>query len=101
MDEEINQSETDSHRFFRVDPEIYEGIRAYLDVEFSHPKPGTETCLPPASIARKDSNGNILASATHFEVSLGGELIDSLISSEHIEEISREEWNENTQGGEQ
>lgn len=92
MSEELEYAPTDSHRFFRVDPVIYEGIRSFMDAEFGHPKPGTVSCLPSLAEARRDELGNVLASATHAEAALAGDLLEELLIAEQVEEITRASW---------
>ena len=92
MEEEPSIAPTDSHRFFKVGPDIYEGIREYLDSEFGHPKGQTNSCLPQLKDCRRDVKGNVLASVSNDEAALAGELLEDLLDSEQLEEIDREVW---------
>lgn len=92
MEEEISIAPTDSHRFFKVVPEIYEGIREYMDGEFGHPNGQTTSCLPPLQSCRRDINGNVLASVSNTEAAMAGDLLEDLLDAAQIEEVWREEW---------
>lgn len=92
MDEEPNNAPLDSHRFFKASAEVYEGMRAHMDGEFGHPKPGTLTCLPPLNQTRKDGNGFVLASVSNAEAALAGDLLEDLLDAAIVEEVFRQDW---------
>jgi hypothetical protein len=98
MNDEHDIGPTDSHRFFRATPEVYEGMRQWLDAEFGHPKPGTQTCVPPlANAPQKD--GFVWVSASNEECAKAGDVLDDLIDAGVIDEFERSDWASITQGG--
>jgi hypothetical protein len=98
MNDEHDIGPTDSHRFLRTTPEVYEGMRQWLDAEFGHPKPGTQTCVPPlANAPQKD--GFVWVSASNEECAKAGEVLDDLIDAGVIDEFERSDWASITQGG--
>lgn len=101
-DESDIPAPTDSHRFFRASPEVYEGARLYLDAAFGHPKPGTSTCMPPVAEAPTDGEGRAYIALTLEQCAWPevGPILDDLLASEQVEEVPRGDWESVTAGGE-
>lgn len=78
-------------RFFRAAEAVYEAIRSQLDAAYGYPNPETktQTAIPPASEAIRDSFGRILmaASAAECDYVLPSQLLPELLASGAVEEI--------------
>jgi hypothetical protein len=84
-----------SQRFFRGDVVTYEAIRANLDAAWGLPNnKGTATCIAPAAIAPKDSQGFVLL-AVHEEFATwepAVTLLPQLLASGAVEEITETDY---------
>lgn len=77
-------------RFFAATPAVYEQARQTLDAAWSLPNDrGTVTCIDPAAVAPRDSQGRIvLAVPDEFcEFSVAVDLLPQLLASGAVEEI--------------
>jgi hypothetical protein len=85
-------------RFFRVlsGDEVYEFVRSSLDLAWGHPnaETKTETCLPPAPQATRDSVGRVMVAVEDAwcEYEPAKEMIPQLVAASAIEEITADEW---------
>lgn len=84
-----------THRFFRAEESTYEQVRATLDAAWGLPNSlGTQTCIAPASVAPKDSQGRVLVAVpvafTTFTVA--DEVLPQLLSTGAINEITEAEY---------
>lgn len=92
-------------RFFRCDAgdAAYEQARAALDAAWGHPNPATNTttCIDPAAVAPRDSQGRILlavspefceypAAAEMLAMMLGGNAASEISQAEYISESSKQ-----------
>ena len=94
-EEQDNSGPEDSHLFYAVaDEAVYEAARAWLDAEFGHPKAGTETCIPPASNARKDEANRPLVAILQGQADWPevADALEALEASGLIEELTRAQW---------
>lgn len=78
-------------RYFRANADVYEQARQTLDAAWGHPTADglTVTCIRPAAIAPRDSQGRIVL-AVHDEFctfSVAAELLPQLLASGAVEEI--------------
>jgi hypothetical protein len=78
---------------FRIrDEGVYEQVRLGLDAEWGHEPP--VTCVDPASVAPRDSEGNILLAVRPefmvFDAVVA--ILPGLLQSGALEEISEEEY---------
>lgn len=49
------------NRYYRITSDtVYEQARLALDAAFGHPQVRAETCIDPAAVAPRDTQGNIL-----------------------------------------
>jgi hypothetical protein len=98
MDEQDNiPGPSDTHRFFAVaTDEIYEGVRAYLDELWDHPRNGTVTALWPTSQTRHDAQGRPLVAVRNEEAAWPdvADQIADLITIGYVTEITRSEWDQ-------
>lgn len=73
--------------------EIYEQVRLGLDAAWGHPNETTKTvtCIDPASVAPRDSQGRImLATSEAFcEYEAAAQMLPQLLDSGMIEEIDQ------------
>ena len=86
---------TDTHVFYAVaTDEIYEGVRAYLDELWDHPRNSTVTALWPASQTRHDAQGRPLVAVRNEEAAWPdvAEQIADLITIGYVTEIDRAAW---------
>lgn len=86
-----------SQRFFRTaDDAMYESVRLALDAAWGHPTPDgqTVTCIDPAAVAPRDSQGRILlaVSKQFCQYEAAAEMLPQLLASGAIEEISADEY---------
>jgi len=85
-------------RFFRVlsGDEVYESVRASLDLAWGHPnaETKTETCLPPATEVTRDGTGRVVVAVEDAwcEYEPANEMIPQLVAASAIEEITVDEW---------
>lgn len=80
------------NRFFVVQAMAYESTRLAVDAAVG--MPSGETCLAPASVATKTSEGDVLVSVRteHAEREPYKSAIDGLLQSGSGEEMSEAEW---------
>jgi hypothetical protein len=76
-------------RFFRSSAEVYEQVRAALDVAWGLPANGQQTCFTPAPVGiRDDSQRMLLAVDAEFcEYDAVAALLPGLLASGAVEEI--------------
>lgn len=85
-------------RFFRclAGDEVYEQIRATLDVAWRHPNAATKTvtCIDPASVAPRDTQGRImLATSEEFcAYEAAAKMLPTLLGNGAIEEVDQEAY---------
>ena len=84
---------TETHRFFRASPEVYEATRAAIDLVRGYPSCRAETAFPPIAQAVIDSEGRALLAvdvATLSEPEIAA-VLPSLFAS-GVEEITRADY---------
>ena len=84
---------TETHRFFRSTPEVYEATRAAIDAVRGYPSGRAETAFPPIAQAVIDSEGRALLAvdvATLEEPEIAAILPGLLASG--LEEITRADY---------
>lgn len=84
-------------RFFRTsDIELYESIRLQLDAAWGHPTADgrTLTCIDPATVAPRDTNGRILLAVRSYFANYepAASILAQLLESGAIEEIDEIEY---------
>jgi hypothetical protein len=84
-----------THRFFRADEATYETVRSTLDAAWGLPNAlGTQTCIAPASVATRDTQGRVLVAVpvafTTFTVA--DEMLPQLLAGGAIDEITETEY---------
>jgi hypothetical protein len=84
-------------RFFRTSSsEVYEQARLTLDAAWGHPTADgkTITCVAPADVAPRDSEGRILLAVDDefCTYSVAVDLLPQLLASGVVEEIDRETY---------
>jgi len=84
-------------RFFRTaDAALYESVRSQLDAAWGHPTPDgrTRTCFDPASVAPRDSQGNLmLAVDDEFATwEPAATILPQMLASGAVEEITAEQY---------
>jgi hypothetical protein len=80
-----------TQRYFRTaDAAIYEQVRLGLDAAWGHQPP--TTCIDPAAVAPRDSQGRILLAVRPEFVDFDAvaAMLPGLLASGAVEEISRE-----------
>lgn len=81
-------------RFFRclAGESIYEQVRLGLDAAWGHPNEDTKTvtCITPAAVAPRDTQGRILLATTEqfCEYAAAAEMLEQLLAGGAVEEIS-------------
>ena len=78
-------------RFFRTSEPLYESVRAQLDLAWGHPTPDgkTATCVAPAAVAPRDTEGRVLL-AIQDEFATwepAASMLPGLLASGAVEEI--------------
>lgn len=84
-----------TQRCFRVDETVYESVRLSLDAAWGHgPDAGTATCVDPASVAPRDSQGRILLAVRPEFVQFDAvaAILPQLLASGAVEEIDEAEY---------
>jgi len=79
--------------FFRVTDDItYEQVRLGLDAAWGHSPP--TTCVDPAAVAPRDTDGNILLAVRPEFVSFDAvaEMLPGLLASGAVEQIAEAEY---------
>jgi len=79
-------------RYFRTaDDELYEQVRLGLDAAWGHPSGRTVTCIDPAAVAPRDSQGRILLAVKpeFAEFPAAAAILPGLLASGAVEEIDR------------
>lgn len=77
-------------RYFRTaDAALYESVRMQLDTAWGHPNADTQTCIDPAAVAPRDSDGRIMLAVDdrfcdYAEVAV---VLPGLLESQAVEEI--------------
>jgi hypothetical protein len=84
-------------RYFRTaDEALYETIRLQLDAAWGHPTADgkTITCIDPASVAPRDSQGRILLALRPQFISYepAASMLPQLLTSGAVEEITADEY---------
>lgn len=84
-------------RYFRTsDAALYESIRLQLDAAWGHPTPDgqTITCIDPAAVAPRDSEGRILLAVQPSFVAYepAATLLPQLLASGAVDEITAAEY---------
>jgi hypothetical protein len=84
-------------RYFRTaNAEVYEGIRAQLDVAWGHPTPDgkTLTCIEPAATAPRDLQGRILLAVKEEFATWdpAATLLPQILASGVVEEIDAADY---------
>lgn len=84
-------------RFFRTASDsLYEQIRLQLDAAWGHPTPDgrTVTCIAPAAVAPRDSQGRILLAVRPEFVAFDAvsAILPQLLASGVVEEIDASEY---------
>jgi dTDP-4-dehydrorhamnose reductase len=80
-------------RYFRCEAgdALYEEVRAALDHAWGHPTPDgqTATCISPAAVAPRDSQGRILLAVNNefCEFDAAAAMLPQLLASGAVEEI--------------
>lgn len=77
-------------RFFRTaNAELYESIRLQLDAAWGHPDERTHTCVDPAAVAPRDSQGRIMLAvdSAFCEYAEVAAILPQLLASGSVEEI--------------
>lgn len=81
-------------RFFRclAGESIYEQVRLGLDAAWGHPNEATKTvtCIDPASVAPRDTQGRIMLATTEefCEYPAAAQMLSQLLASGVVEEIT-------------
>lgn len=72
--------------------DIYEQVRLGLDAAWGHPNEATKTvtCIDPASVAPRDTQGRIMLATTEefCEYQAASEMLSQLLASGLVEEIA-------------
>lgn len=84
-------------KYFRITSDsIYESIRLQLDAAWGHPTPDglTVTCVDPAAVAPRDSQGRILLAVRPEFVAFDAvaSILPQLLVSGAVEEIAAGEY---------
>jgi hypothetical protein len=84
-------------RYFRVaDDSLYESLRLQLDAIWGHPTADglTLTCVTPAAVAPRDSQGRILLAVRQefCEFAAVAEILPQLLASGAVEEVADTEY---------
>lgn len=79
-------------RYFRISPDAaYEAVRLQLDAAWGHPTPdgSTVTCVDPAAVAPRDSQGRILLAVLpeFCEYEAVAAMLPQLLSSGAVAEV--------------
>lgn len=77
-------------RFFRTaNADLYESIRLQLDAAWGHPDEHTQTCIDPAAVAPRDSQGRIMLAvdSAFCEYAEVAAILPQLLASGSVEEI--------------
>jgi hypothetical protein len=81
------------NRFFRTsDHSLYEQVRLVLDAAWGHSTP--TTCISPADVAPRDSNGRILLAVRQefLDFAAVADMLPGLLASGVVEEITEAEY---------
>lgn len=81
------------NRYFRIpSDESYEALRRQLDAAFGHVPP--TTCVDPAAVAPRDTQGRILLAVRHEFVAFDAvaAILPQLLASGAVEEIEAGEY---------
>lgn len=79
------------NRYYRIkSDDLYEQTRLALDAAFGHPAVRATTCIDPAAVAPRDTQGNILLSVREDWLSWDAvaAMLPQLLASGVVEEIS-------------
>ena len=82
-------------RFFKADESVYEMVRLRLDGLWGLPSNGQVTCIEPAATAPRKGSTVYLGTWDHFcQYEDVAPLLDDLIFSGLVQEITKETYNE-------
>lgn len=84
-------------RYFRIaDASLYESLRLQLDAIWGHPTADglTVTCVTPAAVAPRDSQGRILLAVRQefCEFAAVAEMLPQLLATGAVEEVTDSEY---------
>jgi hypothetical protein len=77
-----------------TDDALYEATRLALDEHWGHPHVRAVTCINPAAVAPRDTDGNILLSVRSewLEWPIVQEMLPQLLASGVVTEITEEDY---------
>jgi hypothetical protein len=83
------------NRYYRITSnENYEQTRLALDAAFGHPHVRAETCIDPAAVAPRDTQGNILLAVREEWLSWDAvaTMLPQLLASGVVSEITEQDY---------